>query len=240
MDPLVKKIKSLKNKGLIDTESLAPSIRSAHDKQSLIDCQYAQTHAAKPTKKICKKTSNVPNLHAPMQRDGKHTQAFLKSAVALVENYSGSHSNSENCKPMDKRLANALNTIFPDWLVKRTDFKESLDHRSELSKLEIGAIFHKPSVLRTNEDRDKILGYLKNLGVVNHYNDYCIMRFLVKMEIKNYNIDDQIIKEGKNKDPICILFDGEVENITTGKSIKVDQLIWDIESEPKSECENQY
>lgn len=62
------------------------------------------------------------------------------------------------------------------------------------------------------------------------------MNIGAKMETKSYNADEEIIKriECKNE-PICILFDGEVENLRTSKVINVGQLLWDIDSEPNFE-----
>ena len=56
--------------------------------------------------------------------------------------------------------------------------------------------------------------------------------FASKIVPFSFKPGDKIIKEACQFDPICILYDGEVEDMETGRIIKPNQLIWEIECEP--------
>merc|ERR1712224_945802 len=101
-----------------------------------------------------------------------HKKAFHNSIGGLLKKVLS--------KPKEATLASALTSIFPTWLVDRKDFQKTLGDRKDLSRVDISEIFNKYSAMRTNDDREKLFEYMKNLGVVNHYSDDIIREFLVK------------------------------------------------------------
>jgi hypothetical protein len=54
------------------------------------------------------------------------------------------------------------------------------------------------------------------------------MNFGCKLEPISYKAGDYLIRPKSKYDPICILYEGEVECTATGKIIKPINLIWDL------------
>lgn len=121
------------------------------------------------------------------------------------------------------------NGIFPEWLLRRNDFRRSLNDRSIIKKGKISVILLKPIEQRTNEEKLYVINWLISSNLFPQYNREFLELFALRLE-PQFFMKNQILAYNKFSDPICILIEGEVENIATKKNVKRVNLIWDVRS----------
>ena len=132
----------------------------------------------------------------------------------------------------------SVSGIFPEWLLKRHDFMNSLYIQGDNKKALIPKIVLKALSARTENERYQLSSWLQSLDFLKHYDFFCIINFGIKLEPLYFKAGDKITRTKYMCDPICILYEGEAECLETNKIIKPTRLLWNVEADMDSYDKN--
>lgn len=253
--PYVKKLKFQEKKGFLDVDQLMPSLRMIHDRICI--AERNKDNSLSENKDHTNKTQDKNDEKILKENTSIFKQHKIQPHIALKKSYStvfpSQFKNTVNLmsvkdskieletKQIDHFvLLKTYNTIFPEWLLERNDFKNSLYIQCDKKKEVIPKIVIKPIYKRSENDRVVLSSWQQSLDFLKHYDYSCIVNFGIKLEPLYFKTGDVIVRTKYQCDPICILYEGEVECMQTKQTFKHINLLWGIEADMDNPEKNYY
>ena len=144
----------------------------------------------------------------------KFTDTFTPKLPKLSIERKGKSSLNLH-SPNPSLIRSPSDSYFPDWLLKRNDFKKILDPKSE--EMDIGNICEEDSKLRDELQKKELLDWCQSCVFFQSFSQYTCKEVCSRLFTKRFSGGDIVIKEGDLGDCMFLIVKGRVEISKSGK-----------------------
>jgi CRP-like cAMP-binding protein len=117
--------------------------------------------------------------------------------------------------PKPSLMDSPSSTYFPDWLLRRNDFKKILDPKSE--EMDIGKICEEDNKVRDDLQKKELLEWCQSCVFFQSFSQYTCKEVCARLFTRRFKPGEIVIKEGDVGDCMFIIVKGRVEISKAGK-----------------------